>query len=188
MFRHTILVLFFVPALVIATLCDSANINSNSNASGKSTKTPKASPTPTPTDEERELARQKSKEGARAALEEYVSLNHPGWEVVGIAEMDSECVAGAICYVDIRKDNKSKVIAIVMREFYKQDGTTYWSVSTATQLDLLSGRLESLREAEKESVLAELTFSDCEEVFAAASYDQANYEYPDEHYERRPGY
>ena len=183
MLKFTLLISF---ALLNFVLFGCSASNSNQNATTP-LPTPSPSPSPTPTEEERAIIRENNEKERRKALEDYLSKEYAGWKSVGVSEdsADLDCTPDYPCTIHLSKGKDNKVLTLLIKQFVRTDGTTYLLVYPATSIDILKGRLESIkrseREIEREETLASLTFDDCETVINDTrdeSYER-DYEPPD---------
>jgi hypothetical protein len=122
-------------------------------------------PTPTPTPTKEEIAQQKADtEKAKAtAITTFVETQYKGWAMQGIAAEDSfllqlpvTCEESKICDLHLVKGEENKVVSVLLKHFFKTDGSDYWFVFEARSIDIEKAKIEQIKEREKDTVLENL--------------------------------
>lgn len=110
--------------------------------SGASTKTSVPSPSPPPNSA---AIRQE------AAINAFLLKNYPGWEMQGTApSVSTDCDVTDPCSVHITKNNETKILVLIVKEFIRPDGTTYWLAFEAKPVDLAKVKLDKIKEITRE--------------------------------------
>jgi len=176
--------------LILCLLVCSSCSETGSNNTAKPSK---ASPTPTPTEEQKKEAADRNETEKQNAINDYVAKNHKGWTLSGTSNGaptdssgepfgdsdDSKCIADTPCYLHLIQKDKNKVVPVVLRQFKKDDGKTYWFVYDANPVDLAQLRLKLIKDKEHDKTLSKLTIDDCQPVVdaeAEANYDPGDYD------------
>ena len=153
--KEIIFIVVFI-ITVFSLACDNASSNTNT----------KASPTPTPTEEQKKEEADRIEGEKLKAIGDYVTKSHKGWVLSGLSggPDDAKCAVDVPCYLHLIQKDQNKVVAVVLRQFQKADGTTYWFVYAATPVDLARTRISQIKEKEHEETLSNLTIDDCQTV------------------------
>ncbi len=152
----TLFICLFIPG------CGSPAINSNAASIAAAS----PSPTPTVTNEERKVAEDDLAAEKDKAIQTFISREFNGWTMEGLGTEFGECGAGDICDLHLVSGARTKVVPVILRQFTKPDGTTYWLVFEARQIDLLKSRVEAMVQRGEDAVLENLTFDNCENICA----------------------
>lgn len=132
-----------------------------------------ASPTPSE-DEQKKISDARNAERIKA-LDEFIVATYPGWRIEGMSDSVLDCDLEP-CDVKITKGKKNKVLSILIREFRRSDGTSFWSAFEARWIDMASAKIRAIKSVQadqtRESVLANLEWDDCEGVFEAMQVEQ----------------
>lgn len=138
--------------------CSEASKNSNGKVS--------PTPTPTPTEEETAAKAKKTSEEKLKATVEFVAKTESGWTLSGISggNGEAECLVDVPCHLHLTQKDKNKVVVVVLRQFQRTDGSTYWLVYPASSIDLLATKIEEIKDVEREETLSELTIEDCQPI------------------------
>jgi len=105
------------------------------------------------------------------AIAAFVQRSHKGWSLAGIGPSFEACRfdESSPCDLHLVKGEQLKVVSIMMRQFSKADGSTYWLVFESRPLDISAWKRERLVEQTRQEAegktLQDLTFEDCEGVF-----------------------
>lgn len=134
-----------------------AAANSNAGTAAK----PVASPAATGDDDKKGLD-----EDQTDAINEFVESNYPGWTLQGMSGSDDpNCSDNVPCYLHLTQKDQNEVVPVILREFQKKDGSTYWFVYKATPVDLGKARIDQLKDSIRSDVFANLTQEQCEPLF-----------------------
>lgn len=170
-------------ALAIVTFCtlllgcsSPSAVNAN-NAAAKDAK-----PSPTTSKEEKDKEDKAYEERVaseqKKALSDFVQTHYRSWTLVGKESGTADCDVGAPCDLHLVNGSRTQVVSVIIRQFEKENGDTYWLVFEARPLDLAMARIEEIKSVEqdatRERVLATLKFEDCETVIEQereGSYD-----------------
>jgi hypothetical protein len=148
------------------------------------------SPKPTISKEESEKKEKAETEQKQKAINDFIAQNYKGWKLEGVASdsFSNECEENSPCDVHLINGSQTKVVTLVLKEFYKSDGTKYWLVWEARQIDLAKSKIEAIKDRERESVLADLTIDDIGNDLKAEIVEQDNetQEIPDLDYSDAP--
>jgi hypothetical protein len=129
----------------------------------------KPSPTPKITDEARKAAEAVVAAEKDKAFQDFVSRQHKGWTLQGFGTEVGECDENDLCDLHLVSGPRTKVVPVILRQFTKPDGTTYWFVFEARSIDLLKDRVDAIFQNGQDSALENLTFDNCENICADES-------------------
>ncbi|MGQ0541464.1 MAG: hypothetical protein ACT4O9_06395 [Blastocatellia bacterium] len=118
----------------------------------------------------------------KKALSEFIQKNYKGWTHSGTEAGTASCDIGSPCDLHLTNGTQTKILSVVLKQFEKDDGTTYWLVFEARSVDLALTQIEQIKskeqDATREYVLANLDYSDCENVIEQAR--EGDYELQDD--------
>ena len=162
--------------------CGSSEANSSNSAlTGSGSPSPTLKSESTPTDEELKAKSKLESDQQHKAIEDYINKNQKGWTLSGMSGAVDEpsCLADSPCYLHLTQKGKSKVVPVMVRKFESEDGNSYWLVYEAKTFDLISYKIEELkqtamdgaRDDERRNTLASLTMEDCQPLLDEAAED-----------------
>lgn len=136
---------------IFMTAC-SQNAAQNSNQ----TNVAAASPSPKPTVSKEEADKEAEQETAaqKTAISDFIAKNHKGWKLEGVASggYSDECGEDTPCELDLVSGSQNKTVTVVLKRFYKSDGTSYWLVREARQIDLTKAKIEEIKQSAIENI------------------------------------
>lgn len=111
-----------------------------------------------------------------------------GWTLQATSGRYGEtCEAAEPCDVYLVKGRESKVVAVVVKEFHRANGTSFWAAFPARSIDLALAKLDEIkaaeRDAERDDILANLDWDQCQDIcesqFADRAAEYQDYDPPD---------
>jgi len=117
---------------------------------------PKPTPEPTRSNEEIAQENQADEIEAHKVLDTYLAANYNGWTIQGdtLSEADTRHLTAfshkSSFEVHLFKGDKSKVITLVLEDFFGDQNRLYWHVYRPTSLQLGDIELESVKEIAEE--------------------------------------
>lgn len=160
--NRTVLVIFVLAVALILPAC-----SGNKSATGANSNARAGTPTPSKADEEKKQKEDEDKVrlDQKNALSEFIAKNYRGWKIAGTQSGFDGCGGtDSPCDVHISNGESFKVISLMIRQFERTDGTVYWLVFETRPIDRLTSKINAIRDSEKETVLASLSVSDCQQV------------------------
>ncbi len=131
-------------------------------------------PTPAATISKEETAkRDKADSDEREkAINDFVAKNYKGWKVEGIATeyFDGQCEEDSPCDLHLINGSQNKVTTVILKQFHKTDGTSYWFVREARQIDLAKLKIEAIKRNYRDN----LTTDDISDDLRDAILEAAN--------------
>lgn len=131
---------------IFITACGQ-NATQNSNQTNV-VATSSPSPKPTVSKEEENKKYEITKSEQKAAVADFIVVNQKGWKIQGISTggYSDECNEDTPCELHLTNGAQSKFVTIILKRFYKADGTDYWLVREARQMDLSKAKIEEIKE------------------------------------------
>jgi len=116
----------------------------------------------------REEVREKDDAAKSKAVQEFIAREYPGWELYGVSsEFLEGCEENEACHLDLVKGKTHKIITVVLRRYFRPDGTNYFLLSEARATDLARWRKERIRQA----VIDDLSVDDVSDSLREAIID-----------------
>lgn len=142
--------------------CSDQNQNKNIEAKSNSVK---PSPKPTVSDEERDRERKEIVDAQFKAIDEFINNNYKGWALQGVAgdSYSSECDENEPCDLNLTNNTKSKVVTVILKHFYRKDGSSYWLVREAQSFDLSKAKTKQIKQSTRDATIDDLTIEDVNE-------------------------
>lgn len=157
-----------IPTILILAVifigCSDQNQNKHTETASNSNSA-KPSPKPTLSDEERDRERKEINAAQFKAIDEFIIANHKGWSLQGIAgdSYSSECEEDEPCDLNLANNTKSKVVTVILKHFYRKDGSKYWLVREARSFDLSKAKIAQIKQSAIESAIENLSIEDVSE-------------------------
>lgn len=164
-----------ITLLLFCYCCTSSETVKNQHITENKTLTNSASLSPSPTPKTKEEIEKEAKlesEAKNRAINDFIDGNYKGWKLQGVANvyLSNECEADEPCDLHLINGSQNKVITIIVKQFHKADGTNYWLVREARQIDLAKLKINEIKEKEKSAVLENLEYDDCSDICADRNY------------------
>ena len=151
------IIFFLLSSALLINSCSSNNQNANVARNANSVASP--SPEPTLSEKEKEKERQNIKNSQLQAINSYIDTNYKGWKLNGVSGdgYSPDCDQNDPCDLHLVSSTKSKVVTVILKQFYKPDGKSYWFVREAQTFDLSEAKIKELKESAKQEGFDELT-------------------------------
>ncbi len=160
-------VIFAVMALMLACSLSSSDNGNNNKITAK--------PSPKPSLSSEELLEKNSKDESEQAkaFNDFVDKNYKGWVVQGISNGNAaKCDENLPCDLYLTKGKQSKVVAVILKQFYRADGSAFWAVFAARSIDLALAKIADIKERQEQATLENLDSDQCSEVCEADRAEQ----------------
>lgn len=169
--------------IVLAVGSCETGSSSNNSSGNRSTVSNLRTPDATPETPKKDVT---ADENAKmSAINAYLEKNHKGWHLEGIGGFGPACIEDDPCDLNLKKGGQDKIITIIVKEFFRIDGSSYLYVYEPTKTTIsqykrtreIESAQETGREEGREEALTHLTMDDCQVVFD--DMRDASYEPPD---------
>ncbi len=160
------LYLFTILILIELSACSQNTSQNTQNDTQNANLKPSPSPSATISKEEAERNAKESRDEKLKAIHQFIASHYKGWKYAGIANDEGYCEEYTMqaCNLLLSKGAEEKVVAVLFKRFEDANGKKRLVVFEMRSIDLAQAKIEDIKEWERESVLENLEYDDCESV------------------------